>query len=296
MSTTSLKRRNSRWDDAPVLDKSGQPKAACITQRDIDGIFRPLTRYRYLPVDYIHALSGGSLDYLVNRLNLLCRETQPLCRAPASAARECERQSPPADLRARREGLARHARTRRPARALTRTVEFRARADDLRTDGLVRARHTGDRHAPDHLVRDSAEQEPADATRDAAKPYQIPVTVTIDGAVTATHVAADGEPFGIARSGSGQTVFFFCPGIEADCGTEPIDASDFQRSSLYKKFRPLSRDRSAANLSLAFRVPEPLRPDRHDECRPDGIDDETARQAHARRRVEDDPVQDLSRR
>src|SRR4051794_1160793 len=56
-----------------------------------------------------------------------------------------------------------------------------------------------------------------DATRESAKPHQIPVTVTIDGAVTATHVAADGEPFGIARSGSGQRVYFFCPGIEADC-------------------------------------------------------------------------------
>ena len=60
--------------------------------------------------------------------------------------------------------------------------------------------------------------------------------MTVEGVVTATHVDADGEPFGIARSGSGQPVFFFCPGIEADCGTEPIDASDFQRSSLYKKF------------------------------------------------------------
>src|ERR1700687_5313446 len=28
----------------------------------------------------------------------------------------------------------------------------------------------------------------------------------------------------------------FCPGVEADCDTEPIDASDFQRSSLFKKF------------------------------------------------------------
>jgi hypothetical protein len=70
MSSAPLKRRNSRWDDAPVLDKSGRAKAACITQRDIDGIFRPLTQYRYLPVDYIHAIGGGSLDYLVNRLNL----------------------------------------------------------------------------------------------------------------------------------------------------------------------------------------------------------------------------------
>ena len=91
MSTTPLKRRNSRWDDAPVLDKSGQAKAACITERDIDGIFKPLTRYRYLPADYIHALGGGSLDYLVNRLNLLCREPNryvarpPQQRANASA-------------------------------------------------------------------------------------------------------------------------------------------------------------------------------------------------------------------
>ena len=56
---------------------SGQERAGQgrrVTQRDIDGIFKPLTRYRYLPVDYIHALGGGSLDYLVNRLNLLCRE------------------------------------------------------------------------------------------------------------------------------------------------------------------------------------------------------------------------------
>src|SRR5947207_11166051 len=75
-----------------------------------------------------------------------------------------------------------------------------------------------------------------DQTRHSPKPYQIPVTVTVDGAVIATHVAADGMPFGVARSGGGQRAYFFCPGIETDCGTEPIDASDFQRSSLYKKF------------------------------------------------------------
>ena len=51
-----------------------------------------------------------------------------------------------------------------------------------------------------------------DATREAAKPYQIPVTVTIDGTVTETHVDADGEPFGIARSGSGQPCSSFVPG------------------------------------------------------------------------------------
>jgi len=75
-----------------------------------------------------------------------------------------------------------------------------------------------------------------DATRRSVKPCQIPVTVTIDGAPIPTHVIADGAPFGIGRSFNGQTAYFFCPGVEADCGTEPIDASDFQRSSLFKKF------------------------------------------------------------
>jgi hypothetical protein len=62
------------------------------------------------------------------------------------------------------------------------------------------------------------------------------VTVSIDGQIHATHIAADGHPFGIERPAAGRRVFFFCPGVEADCGTEPIDTSDFQRSSLFKKF------------------------------------------------------------
>ena len=58
------RKRSSRWDSAPVLDRGGKPKLAAITERDIEGIFKPLTRYRYLPADYLHAFAGGSLDYL----------------------------------------------------------------------------------------------------------------------------------------------------------------------------------------------------------------------------------------
>ena len=75
-----------------------------------------------------------------------------------------------------------------------------------------------------------------DATRSALKPYSIPVTATTDAGVISTHVAADGLPFGIARPAGDKPVYFFCPGIEADCSTEPVDTSDFQRSSLYRKF------------------------------------------------------------
>ena len=75
-----------------------------------------------------------------------------------------------------------------------------------------------------------------DETRRSQKPYSIPVTATIDAGPISTHAAADGQPFGIMRTIGDRPVYFFCPGIEADCGTEPVDTSDFQRSSLYRKF------------------------------------------------------------
>src|SRR5438094_308214 len=70
---TPVSTRRSRWDDAPILDRGGRPKVAALTERDIDGIFKPLLRYRYLPADYLHAFAGGSFDYLIDRLNLLAR-------------------------------------------------------------------------------------------------------------------------------------------------------------------------------------------------------------------------------
>src|ERR1700722_10905740 len=73
MKRGSGKNRNSRWDDAPVLDARGRPKIAAITERDVKRIFSPLARYRYLPADYLHEFAGGSLDALTNRLQLLSR-------------------------------------------------------------------------------------------------------------------------------------------------------------------------------------------------------------------------------
>jgi hypothetical protein len=71
-----------------------------------------------------------------------------------------------------------------------------------------------------------------DATRHSPCPFHIPVRFEGND----FHIAADAQPFGIERSIAGQRSYYFCPGIEADCGTEPVDASDFARSSIYKKF------------------------------------------------------------
>ena len=50
------------------------------------------------------------------------------------------------------------------------------------------------------------------------------------------NLTADAQPFGLERIINRERSYLFFPGIEADCGTEPLDASDADRSSIAKKF------------------------------------------------------------
>jgi hypothetical protein len=63
--------RNSRWTRDPVVGRAAV--AVHPTDRDIE-IFHLLSRFRYLPSDYIHALVGGNEKALSHRLNLLSRK------------------------------------------------------------------------------------------------------------------------------------------------------------------------------------------------------------------------------
>src|SRR5438045_9184125 len=96
MNTANSRKRNSRWGDAPVVDKTGKSKVAAVTERDIERIFKPLARYRYLPADYLQAIGGSSLDYLVNRLALLARKPNRYVARPeqqrANASANCRPQ------------------------------------------------------------------------------------------------------------------------------------------------------------------------------------------------------------
>jgi hypothetical protein len=49
-------------------------------------------------------------------------------------------------------------------------------------------------------------------------------------------VSADGFPFGIERTRAGKRTYLFFPGIEADCGTEPLDPAAADRTSIHRKF------------------------------------------------------------
>jgi hypothetical protein len=209
---------------------------ARITERDIEKIFKPLSRYRYLPADHVHAFAGGNIDYLIDRLNLLSRQPNRYVARPHQ-----QRANARANYRhliyelADKGWRVMHEQgvTAQAPRAPSNFVH------ELMTCELMSSFELGARDCDVQLItwRDIlASRSMPEATRQSARPSRIPITVSISGSVHSTHIQADGEPFGIARRIGESLLYFFCPGLEADCGTEPIDTSDFQRSSLYKKF------------------------------------------------------------
>jgi len=82
----------------------------------------------------------------------------------------------------------------------------------------------------------ASEKTPA-KTRERAQPAHIPVTFTFKGEQRSMTVCADAQPFGIERAVGSRRWYYFFPGIEADCGTEPIESYDFDRTSIYRKLR-----------------------------------------------------------
>src|SRR6266853_1421334 len=65
--------RNSRWSREPKLDKAREPIIARLSEYDL-AILKVLARYRYLPSDYLAALTGRSLPALQARLEILYRK------------------------------------------------------------------------------------------------------------------------------------------------------------------------------------------------------------------------------
>lgn len=231
-----FRRRNSRWDDAPILDATGNPRIACITERDIEGICKPLARYRYLRADYIHAFAGGNFDYLVDRLNLLSRQPNRYIARPHQQRANAGANHRPLIYELADKGwrvLQERGATAQRSRAPS-NFTHELMTCEVTSSFELGARQSGAQLITWHEILGS--RSLPESTRHSAKPYAIPVKVTINRRCHAARVEADGQPFGIARQIEDRTVYFFCPGVEVDCGTEPIDASDFGRSSLYKKF------------------------------------------------------------
>jgi Replication-relaxation len=232
---TPKKSRNSRWSRDPVL-QAGVAAVARITERDIE-IFKLLARYRFLPVDDIHTLVGGELKPVVHRLNLLSRKPNLYVNRPHQ-----QRQAADANYRRLVYEL-----DERGSRALRdRGLPFLTKsyhrnfAHELMVCRIMASIELGVRADPSIRLITWTEILESDKTpvetRRAERPAHIPISFSANGESYRTEICADGAPFGLEANRAGKRTYLFFPGIEADCGTEPVTTSDFDRSSILKKF------------------------------------------------------------
>ncbi|MGH7714440.1 MAG: replication-relaxation family protein, partial [Vulcanimicrobiaceae bacterium] len=234
--TAQKQTRNSRWSRDPATGRSGGALAVYPTERDI-AIFELLVRFRYLPSDTIHAFVGGSEKALVHRLNLLCRKPNLYLARPAQ-----QRQS--ADANHRR--LIYQLDERGSKVLAERGLPFPSKsyhhnfAHELMVAQIAASIELGTRgNANVRLITWPEILGSANiplAARESATPATIHVSYSLRGEARSDDINADARPFGLERMIDGKRSYLFFPGIEADCGTEPIDSGDAGRSSIAKKF------------------------------------------------------------
>jgi hypothetical protein len=225
------RKRNSRWDRAPKLDKAGRPTVARLSEDDL-AILKLLGRYRYLPSDYLAALSGRSLPALQARLELLCRKPNSYINRP-------HQQRANADANTRRliyeldDRGADELRTR--SLAYSRKRYLRNFAHELMTCTIAASFEIGARSS--NAIRIISWHELIDSPQmpSATKQLANPQFLSIERDGRAESLASDWRPFVIERNFHSRS-FAFVFGFEADCGTEPIDSGDDQRTSIRNKF------------------------------------------------------------
>jgi hypothetical protein len=231
----SAAQRLSRWDRSPLRNSQGAEKLARLTARDHE-VFKLLARYRYLPADFIHAFVGGSLKGLSRHLSVLKRKPNCYIACP-----EQQRQSAAANHRHLIYQLdVRGADTLRAQGISVDCRSHRNFAHEVMACEILASLELGTLSQPTCRLITWAEitQHPRfpEATRRAPHPHACPVSFTHRDSEHSFELYADCLPFGIERPHNGRAAYIFCPGIEADTRSEPIEPSDFERSSIYRKF------------------------------------------------------------
>ena len=200
--------KNSRWTRDPTLE-NGKPVRVYLTERDVE-IFKLLARYKYLPADYIHAFVGGYYNHFIQRLGLLQRKPNLYIHRPP----------------AQRENASANYRT------LIYELDDRG-ANYLRERNIDFSLRKGTRNFAHELMacQIAASLELGARATTAVtftQQAQVPISFPFVRKGNRESIVPDWPPFMLGNR------FFL--GFEADCGTEPINASDYERSSIQKKF------------------------------------------------------------
>jgi hypothetical protein len=223
---TKPSKRLSRWDNARV-------RPARITPRDVEA-FKLLARYTYLPIDDMHAWVAGSLDGFAAHVKLLSRP-------PNSYLSKPHQQRASADANYRRMVYQLDDRGRQILRDLG--FPFLPKryhhnfVHELMACRIMFSFELGARKL-DHVRLIQWPEifaKMPEATQNKDEPNRIPVSVTFRDQEHNTELTPDWRPFGIERKQDGRSMFSFFPGIEADTGTEPLEAGS-NRSDIAGKF------------------------------------------------------------
>lgn len=226
-----IRARNSRWNREPKLDKAGRPTVARLSPEDIQ-ILKLLGRYRYLPSDYLAALTGRSLAALQARLEILCRKPNCYVSRPhqqrANAGANTRRLVYELDDKGAEE-------LRGQGIVVSRKKNLRNFAHELMSCTIAASFEIGARtNNAMRIIRWHELLESPQMPR-ATKVLDNPQVISFERAGRLESLMSDWRPFVIERN-LGARTYAFVFGFEADCGTEPIDSGDSERSSIRNKF------------------------------------------------------------
>ena len=223
--------RNSRWDREPKRNKSGEPFIARLSEDDI-AILKILGRYRYLPSDYLAALTGRSVPALQARLEILCRKPNCYINRP-------HQQRDNADANARRLIYELDDKGGDELRSRG-VIYFRKKylrnfAHELMACTIAASFEIGAKTSSNIRIIDWHELIGSPQMPAATKQLSNPQVLLYSGDGKQAEIASDWRPFVIERNFDSKS-YCFVFGFEADCGTEPIETANSERTAICNKF------------------------------------------------------------
>jgi hypothetical protein len=247
-------KRISRFGNDPVLNGGGTPVEAVMTERQTQ-LLAFLERNRYATFNDIHAYLSGDPTALHRTIRVL--KAKPNCYIKV-----CDQHAEERNLRRKiayeldKKGIEflRESGKLIPDRRYVRNFTHAALASHA--TGSIEAGISAATNA--RLISWaevlSSESMPA-ATKRMKHPAGMRIAYEIDGIVHEKTVRADSPPFGIVLDLADRKKFRFFPGVEADMGTEPITASNFERTSIFGKFKAYLAVEAAETYRTHFGFP-----------------------------------------
>jgi hypothetical protein len=229
--------RNSRFSTKPTKTRQGKTaKVQRLSECDT-AVCTVQARYPLIDPEHIGALTGFSAESIKDRLNILKRDPNNFVALSLE-----QRNNPSGNLTSRL-----FYENTPKAEAYLSSLGFTPfrRADSspfghqVMTHRILASFEIGvnaDKRVvplwPEDLI---ASEKTPEKTRNAKHPFQIPVSYTYKDKRYDTAVRPDAKVFGFNRTHFERGRFIFIA-LEVDCGNEPVQAKNYERTHIARKF------------------------------------------------------------